>query len=182
MLKSKLSASIIGLSGIIGIFLLWFIYYGPNLATNQNSFLWLPGFNASMNGISTALVIAGVWAIMNKKRRTHMALMGGAIVASGLFLVGYLLHHSLHGDTVFMGEGLVRLVYFSILISHVILTFFALPLILLAVTFALLGKFDQHKAVVRYTVPIWLYVSITGIVIYFFPAYVLISTTCHLTL
>lgn len=167
-MKSKLPLSIITLSIAIGLFLLWFIYYGPNLASSNNTFLWLPGFNAIMNTISTLAVITGVVAIKNGNQRRHMQLMGTAIGTSALFLVGYLAHHSLHGDTIFTGEGLIRFIYFAILISHIILTFFALPLILLAVTYALLGKFNSHKAVVKYTVPIWLYVSITGVIIYLF--------------
>ncbi|MDA1354030.1 MAG: DUF420 domain-containing protein [bacterium] len=167
-MKSKLTLSIIGLSLAIGFGLLWFIYYGPNIVGTEQSFLWLPSFNATMNAISMTCVVGGIFAIKKKNKPKHIAYMGSAIGASALFLLGYLAHHSLHGDTIFAGEGAIRIIYFATLISHIILTFFALPLILLAVTYALLGRFENHKAVVRYTVPIWLYVSGSGILIYLF--------------
>ena len=91
-----------------------------------------------------------------------------ATLTSAAFLVGYLTHHSLHGDTAFTGTGAVRIVYFTILISHIVLSGVALPLILNTLSFAALKRFDAHRWIAKWTYPIWLYVSITGVLIWFF--------------
>ena len=97
----------------------------------------------------------------------HMVFMICAFVFSGLFLVSYIIYHYFHGDTPFPGSGAIRPIYFSILISHVLLSIIALPLILITFLFSLKGQFAVHKKVARVTFPIWMYVSVTGVIIYF---------------
>ncbi|MEM8931027.1 MAG: DUF420 domain-containing protein, partial [Acidobacteriota bacterium] len=97
----------------------------------------------------------------------HKRLMLGGVGFSALFLVTYLTYHHYHGDTPFPGQGWIRPVYFAILISHIVLSIAMLPMILLTLYHALGGRFAQHKAIARKTLPIWLYVSVTGVVIFF---------------
>lgn len=96
-----------------------------------------------------------------------MSFMITAFLFSALFLAGYIVYHSLHGDTKFTGTGSVRTLYFTILISHIVCTPIALPLILTTFYFALTKKFSRHKKIARIVLPIWLYVSVTGVVIFF---------------
>jgi len=94
-------------------------------------------------------------------------LMVSALVSSALFLITYVVYHNAHGDTPFQGAGLIRPIYFFILISHILLTTVALPLILVTFFFALTSKFDAHMKIARITLPAWLYVSVTGVLIFF---------------
>lgn len=89
-----------------------------------------------------------------------------SVASSALFLVSYIVYHSVHGDTKFAGQGLVRPLYFFILISHVLLSAMALPLIFFSLFFSLSSRFPKHKAVARYTLPVWLYVSVTGVLVF----------------
>jgi putative membrane protein len=103
-----------------------------------------------------------------RRQGVHKRFMLAAFVASTLFLVSYVIYHSLHGDTPFQGVGVIRRVYFFILISHILLTTVALPLILITFAFALTGKFAAHRKIARFTLPAWLYVSVTGVLIFVF--------------
>lgn len=122
--------------------------------------------NAVINSlVSITLVIAYI-SIRRKQYIMHRNLMYAAIVLSVLFLVSYILHHLLAGDTRFGGEGAIRYVYFFILITHIILAAIILPFILFTAYRALTGEFEKHKKISRYTFPLWLYVSITGVLVY----------------
>lgn len=163
-----------GVSGLLVIslvaviFLFWLIYgYRPESDPGSRYF-WLPSFNAFCNGVSTLFVINGIYWIKRGNYRAHGIFMILAMAASSLFLVGYIAHHSLHGDTLFLTEGWLRPVYFSILISHIILSIVALPLVLITVFFAALKRWPKHRWIARWTYPIWLYVSITGVVVFVF--------------
>ncbi len=148
-------------------FLIWLIYFNagdPGNAAASSSIL--PKVSAVLNGVSAALVTAALVAIRLKKYRTHAGLMILAIVASACFLANYVYYHLYHGDTPFTGTGLVRATYFAILISHIALSFIAFPLILTSVFLAVSRRFTTHRRVSRYTAAIWLYVSVTGVVIY----------------
>lgn len=94
-------------------------------------------------------------------------MMASATLSSALFLVCYIIYHSYQGDTKFLAEGLIRPVYFFILISHILLSMVAVPLVLLTLWFAITQRFTSHKKIARWTFPIWLYVSVTGILVYF---------------
>ncbi len=127
---------------------------------------FLPPLNAVLNGTAATLLIAGRFAIARQNRVLHQYLMVSAFAASALFLVGYLAYHAVHGDTKFGGEGAVRVVYLSVLASHVLLSVGVVPLCLAAFWFAVRRDFARHVRVVRWLHPVWLYVSVTGVVVY----------------
>jgi len=149
-------------------FLLWLIYLFRLDSYTGTGLRWLPAFNAVCNGISASFVLAGICFIKTGHKRLHVGSMIAATTASALFLVGYLTHHTLHGDTKFLAEGWIRPVYFFILISHVLLSVVALPLVLNTLTFAALKRWNVHRMIARWTYPIWLYVSVTGVLIFVF--------------
>ena len=128
---------------------------------------FLPPVNAALNASAAALLVAGGIAIKRRAIRVHKYLMVAAFVASSLFLVCYLAYHVVHGDTKFQGVGLIRSVYFSILISHIVLSIGIVPMALASFYFALKASFARHKKVTKILLPIWLYVSLTGVVIFF---------------
>lgn len=128
---------------------------------------FMPGVNATLNAISATLLAIGFVAIRNGQRELHRRLMVSAFAASAVFLVGYVLYHYAHGDTRYQGEGTMRTVYFAILISHVLLSIAMLPMILTTFYLAARERFSAHRKLARWTLPIWLYVSVTGVVIYF---------------
>lgn len=156
------------LSVIIYTGLMWLIYAFELKTVWAEGLPWLPNFNAACNATSASAVVLGIWFIHQKKKQAHAISMIAATLASAAFLVGYLTHHTLHGDTPFSGSGIIRPIYFAILISHIILSGIALPLILNTLSFAALRRFDAHRRIARWTYPIWLYVSITGVTIWFF--------------
>jgi len=125
-----------------------------------------PALNAGLNGASAVLLTTGRVLIRNKKVRLHRACMITAVVTSSLFLICYLYYHAHVGSVHFPGEGWVRPVYFTILISHTVLAAAVVPLVLFSLTYGLRGKFERHRRVSRWTFPIWLYVSVTGVVVY----------------
>jgi uncharacterized membrane protein YozB (DUF420 family) len=126
----------------------------------------LPTLNALLNGISGLFLIAGYILIRQRKIRAHRACMLGAFTTSTLFLVSYLIYHYNVGSVSFTGTGVIRFVYFTILITHVVLAVVILPLALITLVHALREKFDRHARIARWTLPLWLYVSVTGVVVY----------------
>ncbi|MFZ1918275.1 MAG: DUF420 domain-containing protein [Terriglobales bacterium] len=127
-----------------------------------------PKINATLNGCSAVLLVIGHRLIMRGKMAAHRAVMLTAFGTSCLFLISYLYYHwPGHGGVVyFRGTGWMRLLYFTILISHTILAIVIVPLVLITLTRALRGQFDRHRAIARWTYPMWLYVSVTGVVVY----------------
>ena len=126
----------------------------------------LPALNATLNAISTVFLSAGWVLIRQRKIEAHRLCMLGAFVTSALFLTSYLVYHANVGSVPYRGQGVVRTIYFAILITHVILAAAILPLALVTLSRALSRRFDRHRAIARWTLPVWLYVSITGVVIY----------------
>jgi putative membrane protein len=126
----------------------------------------LPAVNASLNGLSAVLLCCGLLAIRRANVSAHLRFMIAAFVSSSLFLVCYLVYHYVHGHTTFAGRGAIRPVYFAVLISHTVLSGVALPLILITFFLSLSGRFPLHRRVARYTFPIWLYVSVTGVAVF----------------
>jgi len=126
-----------------------------------------PVINATLNGTSAVLLIAGRWQIKRGRMAAHRAFMLTAVCTSTLFLSSYLYYHWHVGSVPFQGHGWSRPVYFSILISHTILAATIVPLVIITLSRALRERFDRHRAIARWTYPLWLYVSITGVVIYF---------------
>lgn len=148
-------------------FLFWLLY-ARHAAGNAASMSFLPAVNAGLNATTSAFLIRGWFAIRRRERALHAFCQKSAFVFSALFLVCYILYHSVHGDSHFQGQGLVRPVYFFILISHILLSVVALPMVLTSFYFALTARFDVHRKVARVTLPIWLYVSLTGVLVFLF--------------
>ena len=133
----------------------------PNLSIAD-----LPLLNATLNGVATVFLVIGYVAIKRRRIAAHRAAMIGAFVTSTLFLVSYVIYHAAAGSRPFTGRGPVRIVYFTILISHIVLAAAIPPLACLTLWRALAGRFDRHVTLARWTLPLWLYVSITGIAVY----------------
>ena len=126
----------------------------------------LPAVNASLNAISTVLLLTGYVFIRRGERQKHKACMIAALVTSTLFLTSYVIYHAQVGSVPFKGTGWIRTVYFAVLIPHVILAAAVVPPILITVSRALSAKYDKHRRIARWTLPVWLYVSITGVIVY----------------
>jgi len=129
---------------------------------------FMPAVNACLNATAACLLVAGRVAISRGAQRAHRGLMLSAFAASALFFVGYLAYHYVHGDTHFVGPHAVKVLYLCILASHVLLSMAVPPLALAALYFAFTRSFARHKKVTRFLFPIWLYVSVTGVLIFFF--------------
>ena len=127
---------------------------------------FLPPIYASINGLTAILLLCALWAILNGKRRLHQNLMTSCIVLSVLFLVMYVAYHMTSQSTSYGGEGAIRYVYFFTLTSHIVLSIVVIPLVLKTYTFAYLKKFESHRKWAKVTFPIWLYVAVTGVVVY----------------
>ncbi len=157
---------IAGLS-VTALALLFAVIYGHGRATTVPEWVsWLPALNAVLNATSAVFLVLAYRAIRRRDIQTHARRILVSVASSALFLVSYIVYHSVHGDTKFAGQGLVRPLYFFILISHVLLSAVALPLIFFSLFFSLSSRFPKHKAVARYTLPIWLYVSVTGVLVF----------------
>jgi len=126
-----------------------------------------PAWNAILNGASGVLLLFGYVMIRQGRILAHKTAMLSAVACSSIFLVNYVVYHLRVGVNRFMGQGAIRPVYFTILISHTILAIAIVPLVIIVLTRALRGQFLLHRALARWTFPIWVYVSVTGVVIYF---------------
>ncbi len=149
-------------------FLLWLLYVHHPLPALAQQWIFLPRLHALLNGLSAVALGAGLYFIKHKNVRAHRASMLAAFGFSSLFLVSYIVNHALRGDTHFPNVGTARTVYLSILTSHILLSIVALPLVLTTLFFALSDRFTMHRRLARVTFPIWLYVSVTGVVVFEF--------------
>ena len=127
---------------------------------------FLPPIYASINAVTAILLVLAVWAIKNDRRSLHQKLMTSCVVLSGMFLLMYIAYHMTSESTSYGGEGLMRPIYFFILVSHILLSIVIVPLVLKTYARAYLKQFDKHKKLARITFPIWLYVAISGVVVY----------------
>jgi len=127
---------------------------------------YLPHFQALLNTAATLLLATGYYYIRNAKPDLHRNCMAAALIISSLFMVSYLTYHARVGYMPFAGQGIIRPFYFTLLASHVILAAVIVPLVLTTVFFAIRGNFDRHPRIARWTLPLWLYVSVSGVVIY----------------
>jgi len=128
---------------------------------------FLPAVNAACNALAALCLIAGYIAIRRRAIHLHRLLMVSAFAFSAIFLVGYLTYHFVHGDTRFTGTGVLRVVYFFVLITHIVLSITVVPLALTSFYFAFTRAFGRHRRLNRVFLPIWLYVSVTGVIIFF---------------
>jgi uncharacterized membrane protein YozB (DUF420 family) len=126
----------------------------------------LPALNASLNAISTVLLLTGYVFIRRGDRRRHKACMLAALTTSAMFLTSYVIYHAQVGSVPFKGTGWIRTVYFAVLIPHVILAAAIVPPILITASRGLSAKYDKHRRIARWTLPLWLYVSVTGVIVY----------------
>lgn len=126
----------------------------------------LPVVDATLNAASAVLLLCGFYFIRRKNIAAHRACMLSAFAVSALFLICYLTYHYFHGVTRFGGHGAIRTFYFSLLGSHTILALVIVPLVLTTLYRALRGRFDRHRQIARWTLPLWIYVSVTGVVVY----------------
>jgi len=159
-------AGILAVSLAASLMLFWLVYVHPPSDVTGTHLLFLPALNALLNGLSAVALVVGFLFIRSRNIAAHRASMFTAFIFSTLFLVSYITNHALHGDMHFHGEGAVRPFYFTLLISHIGLSMIALPLILVTFFLSLTGRFPIHKRVARWTFPIWLYVSVTGVIVY----------------
>ena len=126
----------------------------------------LPALNATLNAISTILLVTGWIFIKRGDRRNHKRCMVAALVTSTLFLTSYVIYHAQVGSVPFTGTGVIRTIYFIVLIPHVILAAAIVPPVLITASRGLTAKYDKHRRIARWTLPLWLYVSVTGVMVY----------------
>ncbi len=163
--KTRLAiVAILAVSAAATAFLFWLIYLHPAADSASVRFAFLPALNAALNGLSATALLIGYTFIRARRIQAHRAAMMTAFGFSTLFLISYILHHALHGDVRYPVHAALRSVYLPLLASHIILAVVALPLILITFFFSLSGRIPQHRRVARWTFPLWLYVSITGVV------------------
>ena len=155
-----------GLSAVAMAFLAFLLYGRSGGGTGGVDLRFMPAVNASLNALTSVLLVCGWVFVKRGSTRVHRYFMTAAFVAAALFLVGYIAYHAVHGDTKYTGQGALRAVYFFILATHVLFSMVTLPLALLALAFALTRRFTQHKKVTRWLFPLWLYVSVTGVVVF----------------
>ena len=159
---------IISLSVIIPIAVAFLILF-PNvfhIASENYDFSSLPFFHAVLNGSTAILIFTGFVLIKNKKTELHKVIMLSAFSLSSIFLVSYVISKITNEPVPFGGEGMIRDIYFFILISHILLSIPVLPLALFSIYRAMTGEIEKHKSIVKWTFPIWMYVSVTGVLVY----------------
>ncbi len=147
-------------------FLVWIVYFHEGDGSTSRA-AQLPLINAILNATSAVLISVGRWAIRQRRRTLHMRLMLAAFASSALFLVNYIYYHFSHGDTQFAGQGVIRPIYFTILISHILLSVVTFPMILTSFYLGLSDRIETHRRLSRWTWAGWMYVSVTGVVVYF---------------
>ena len=159
-------AAILAISAAATAFLFWLIYVHPAADAASVRFAFLPALNALLNGLSATALLIGYTFIRARHIKAHRAAMITAFAFSTLFLVSYILHHALHGDVRYPAHAALRSLYLPLLASHIVLAVVALPLVLVTFFFSLTGRIREHRKVARWTFPLWLYVSVTGVVTY----------------
>jgi putative membrane protein len=159
-------AAIIAVSIAASAFLGWLVYFHAPVDVAGTHLSFLPALNALLNALCTVALVAGFNFIRKRNIAAHRASMFTAFIFSSLFLASYITNYALHGEIHFQGVGAIRWVYFPLLISHIFLAVVALPMILITFFLSLSGRFPAHRKLARWTFPIWLYVSVTGVIVY----------------
>ncbi len=163
--STKLKPFIVVASILIPVLVAILYLLPKNFEVGEEVYL-LPKLNAFINGTASLVLILAFWAIKNKNIKLHRQLMTTALVLSAIFLLSYVTYHSLTESTAFGGEGMIKNIYLFILLTHILLAIVIVPLVLITFVRALSEKFDQHKKIARITLPLWLYVTITGVIVY----------------
>ncbi len=151
---------------VVALAILTWILVLRSPASDDGALAFMPAVNATFNSISATCIVLGLIAIRRKQKNIHRALMLSALGSSALFLVGYLVYHYVHGDTHFPSEHPLRMLYLGLLASHVILSIVALPMVFWTFILAFRGEFARHKRFAKFTFPLWLYVSVTGVIVF----------------
>jgi len=165
-IDKKVWGTVSALGIVIALFLFWWIYYKETSLETYGFVFYLPYLNCFLNALTSIFLVIGFKFIKSKKIAQHKVMMVSAGVTSALFLVSYLSYHHFVGDTKFLGQGVIRPIYFFILISHIVLSIIQVPCILATFFFAFTSRVERHKKIAKITFPIWLYVSVTGIVVF----------------
>ena len=161
-------AAIIAISAIASLFLAWLIYYHQPTDVAGTHLRFLPALNATLNAFCTVFLLVGLYYIKCRAIAAHRNSMFGAFLVSCLFLVSYLVNHAMHGDMKFpKAYPTAHFLYiYILLLPHILLAVVALPMILITFFLSLTGRFPAHRKLARYTFPIWLYVSVSGVIVY----------------
>lgn len=169
MSEKSLSLIIYAVSMVICLAVAFLIYFPQAFALSNGGINveYLPRFHAFLNGSCTLLLIGGYVAVRQKKYNLHKTLMVTCFLLSSIFLVSYVIYHSQAPATKFGGEGLIRPIYYTILLTHIVLAALILPLALFTISRSWRGEFAKHKKIARVTLPIWIYVTATGVIVYF---------------
>lgn len=163
----RITQIILVASAMACLLILWLVYGRAVDRSDVPAWVFtLPHLNAMFNLSATVLLVWGVRLIKRQNVNAHRMAMMGAFAASSCFLVSYLLYYALHGNVPFQGTGAVRPIYFFILITHIVLSVINLPMVLLTFVAALRGQYRRHRRLARWTYPMWLYVSVTGVIVY----------------
>ena len=158
-------AGIIAVSAVATLFLFWLIYVHPAADTTATHYTFLPNLNALLNGLSAIALLIGFYFIKHRRIAAHRASMMTAFVFSSLFLVSYIANHALHGDQRYPVHDTIYHIYIPLLISHIVLAIVALPIVLITFYLSLSGRIPAHRRLARITFPLWLYVSVTGVIV-----------------
>jgi putative membrane protein len=159
-------AVILGVSVAATLFLFWLIYVHPASDAASQHYTFLPNLNALLNGLAAIALVAGYYFVRTHRIAAHRTSMFTAFIFSSLFLVSYIANHALHGDTLYpVHNATYHYAYIPILVSHIVLATLALPIVLITFFLSLSGRIALHRRVARFTFPLWLYVSITGVVV-----------------
>lgn len=166
--RSRPVQIILAVSALVVAFIFWWIFFKTTATPTASWIDALPAANAVFNTLCALCLVAGFRAIRRKDPETHKRFMLTAVGFSALFFISYLTYHHYHGDTPFPGQGWVRPLYFFILISHILLSIAVIPMAITTLFYAGKKKHRSHKRIARWTLPVWLYVSITGVAIFLF--------------
>jgi len=158
-------AAILVISAAATLFLFWLIYVHPAAALSTQ-YAFLPALNAILNGLSATALLIGFTFIRAHRIKSHRAAMVTAFIFSTLFLISYIAHHALHGDVRYPAHAALRSIYLPLLTTHIVLAIVTLPMVLVTFFFSLSGRIPQHRKIARWTFPLWLYVSVTGVITY----------------
>jgi putative membrane protein len=159
-------AVILALSLLLLGYLFWLLYFRSGAGAPPSWTSSLPALNAALNFTSALFLLAGFAAVRSGRKELHKKLMLAAVSAAAVFLASYVVYHHYHGDTRFQGEGLVRPIYFFVLVSHILFAIVGLPLVLATLYLAFTRRFERHRRLARFTFPVWLYVSVTGVLVF----------------
>ena len=161
-------ATIIAISAVASLFLAWLVYYHPPVDVAGTHLAFLPALDAVLNALCAVFLLIGYRYIMRREITKHRNSMFAAFIVSSVFLVAYIVNHVLHGDILFpKAHPTARFLYLWVLLTpHILLAVVALPMILITFFLSLTGRFPAHRKLARWTYPIWLYVSVSGVVVY----------------